>query len=112
MGIKRLTGNPGGEVVGCVALSQGLSQLQRERPLSRAGPGFCGERVAAGGVEEFHNLAWNATGGWRHGTASKQRGRIYIGFRADVIRDRRPKSPPNHGAPTAIEVRRRASRAC
>src|SRR2546426_10213696 len=89
LAVEGLVRDAGAEVVGGRDLAQSLGQLQGERRLTGAGGTLRDKGVPSRGVEELHNLAGNATGGRRHGTASKQRGRIYIGFPGVVSHEQR-----------------------
>src|SRR2546426_299195 len=84
LAVQRLVRDAGAEIVGGRDLAERFGQLQGERRLPSAGRGLHDEAVPTGRVEELDDLSRNTTGGGRHGTASKQRGRIYIGFPGGV----------------------------
>src|SRR2546422_2301367 len=112
LAVEGLVRDAGAEVVGGRDLAQSLSQLQGERRLTGAGGTLRDKGVPSRGIEELHNLAGNATGGRRHGTASKQRGRIYIGFPRVVIREREPRHPLGLARASGSEPSPGASRDC
>src|SRR5207249_4635957 len=102
----------GAEVVRSRDLAERFGQLQGEGRLSCASRALHDQGVPTRRVEELDNLSRNATGGTWHGTASKQRGRIYIGFPRVVIRERELRYPRGHVRSSGSEPHPGASRDC
>src|SRR5437016_6828718 len=85
LAVQRFVGDAGAQVMGGGHLAEFLRELEGERRLPGSRGPFHDEGVPSGRVEELDDLARDATDRWRHGTGSKQRGRIYIGCRRVVI---------------------------
>src|SRR5207245_9691891 len=85
LAVQRFVGDAGAQVMGGGHLAEFLRELEGERRLPCARGAFDDEGVPSGGVEELDDLARDATDRGRHGTASKQRARLYISFRRLAI---------------------------
>src|SRR2546425_4215709 len=112
LAIQGLVRDAGAEIVGGRDLAQRFGELQGERRLTGAGGTLHDEGGPSRGGGELHKLTGDAAGGRRHGTASEQRGRIYIGFPRVVIREREPRHPLGLARASGSEPRPGASRDC